>query len=352
MPASTENTEIRVMRGTRAKVVTQTPLPGEPLFDLDNLILSIGDGATLGGKPINAMTSKIEDSIVDLNQLTLVGRYFLNAGMLNQPTGIESSAKCILETRSSDVGGANVFQSLYVISGKCSGHIYSRTTTSQGASWNPWISVSQTGFSSTGTGTEPGDTNINNYTSTSQVYIEGIANGPEGTDGSNGILITYTPDPTSDYIYQVLYVVSGNVSYQGKVYYRYSASGKTGFNVYPGYNWTLLDLHSFKTTPTADCIPRAYNDGKIDTGWIKTTDNPALNDSDYLVTSKALNEMASGKANYTHSHNLDTISHVPGIYSYTTSNSLDNGAITHIFISSGGPSASYGKNGDIWFQYI
>lgn len=349
MPASLNYTDIRIMRGTHEKTSAWKPNPGEPLFDLDNGILTIGDGSTVGGVPINNMTSIAVSSRYNLNSSTTIGRYFIENGILNGPEFIEEDSICILEVRSSDVNGSFIFQTLYVISGSHSGHIYSRTSETQGKEWNKWISVSEFSFTNNGTGTFENDTNVNNYINTSQVYIENIVNGPEYSENSNGILITYRPNKDSEEIYQILYITTGSLA--GKVYYRFSNTKNKSFNT-PGYNWILLDYQSISTKSTPNFIPRAKSDGKIDIGWLNVSDSININDSNTLATSAAVYKISGDKAPAIHTHTLDDIAKATGANVYSTSNKWDNGAITHIFMSTSRPSAVDGKNGDIWFQYV
>lgn len=348
MPASLDYTDIRFMRGTHEKVVTWKVNPGEPIFDLDNNILAVGDGSTLGGIPINAMTSSTIGGITDVNNITTLGRYFLE-GIKNGPDVVDEDSQSILEVVSSGIGGAYIYQKLFVIGGTKGGHIYARSSITQGQTWGKWIIVSEFTLSSTNTGTTEGDSNLNNYIYTSQVYVQNISNGPSGSAGDDGILITYSPYNGANQIYQILYMVSGSLS--GKVYYRYSNTKNKTFTT-PGYNWTLLDYRSISITPTANFIPRANSSGKLDTGWLNTSSSTTSSSTTTLATSAAVKAVADAKANESHTHTLKDISKASNANVYSSSTSWDNGAITHVFQSTGQPSSSTGKNGDIWFQYI
>ena len=59
-------TKIQVKRGTTAQVNALTPSSGEPLWETDGLQLSIGDGATAGGKKV-AMVAKGESRAFHVN---------------------------------------------------------------------------------------------------------------------------------------------------------------------------------------------------------------------------------------------------------------------------------------------
>lgn len=349
MPASVEYTDIRLMRGTHTKVASWKPNPGEPVYDLDNYILSVGDGATIGGVPINAMTSKIIKNTYDLNYSNIIGRFFISEGMINQPTTIKSNDVAILEVLSSEVGGFNLFQKLHIISGKMSGYLYTRTSTTQGQTWSEWQQAFGSSLNKSGTGTTPGDTNLNNYILTSQVFVQNMTNGPSGSTGDDGILITYRPNEKSNYIYQILYIVSGSL--QGKIYYRFSVNKNRNFNS-PGYSWVLLDLRSISTTPTPNYIPRANSSGKLNHGWLNVSSSISTNSDDTLATSKAIYSLNQAKANKTHKHTLADLSSTSNANIYNKSKLWDNGAITHIFMSTTSPSQSDGKDGDVWFQYV
>lgn len=350
MPASVEYTDIRLMRGSHSKVSSWKPNPGEPVFDLDNYILSVGDGATIGGVPINAMTSKIVKNIYDLNYSTTIGRFFISEGMVNQPLEVNAADIAVLEVLSSDVGGFNLFQQLYILTGDMSGHIFTRISETQGQTWSDWNQISGINLNNnTGTGTSPGDTNLNNYVLTSQIYIENMVNGPDGSIGANGILITYRPNELSNYIYQILYIVSGTL--QGKIYYRFSVNKNLNFES-PGYSWVLLDLRSISTTPTPNFIPRANVNGKINIGWLETTSELNTDSENILVTAKAVYNLNDNKSDKNHTHTLESIESAPDANVYNNSKVWDNGAITHIYMSTTSPSQSDGKDGDIWFQYV
>lgn len=335
MPANVEYTDIRLMRGSHAKVASWIPNPGEPIYDLDNYILSIGDGTTISGIPINAMTSQIMSGIVDLNYMTTIGRYFISTGLSSQPSSVPGESQAILEVLSSAVGGTSIFQILYVINGKNANIIYSRSSETQGASWGSWTAVTGSSFTTSGTGAAAGDTNLNNYTLSSQVYVTNMTNGPDQTAGANGILITYRPDESSPYVYQILYVTTG--AQAGHVYYRYSTTKNASFDA-PGYNWVFLDIRTISVYPTANYIPRANSAGKLDTGWLYTSDEIGFANSSYVATARAVYNLNVAKANAYHTH------------PYTQISGLGNAATRDITFSGGGPWG--GKDGDIWFQYI
>ena len=348
MPANLDYTDIRFMRGTYEKVSTWKANPGEPIVDLDNYILAIGDGTTLGGIPINAMTSTTISGTADLDNITTLGRYFLE-GISNGPNNIDPATKAVLEVVSSAIGGSFIYQKLFIISGAKGGHIYARSSITQGKTWGKWISVSEFTLNRSNTGTSDGDNNLNNYIFMSQVYVQNISNGPDGSAGEDGILITYSPYDGANQIHQILYMVSGSIA--GNIYYRFSTTKNKTFTA-PGYPWTILDFKSFSVTPTPNYIPRANASGKIDTGWLNTSNSTTSSSTTTLATSAAVKAVADGKANKSHTHTLADISKTSNANIYSNSTSWDNGAITHIFQSTGQPPSSSGKNGDVWFQYI
>lgn len=312
MPADEkENTDIRLMRGSYLKTSQWIPNSGEPMFDTVNGILSIGDGVTPGGITLNTMTVRIDEgidpntatplTITDLNSKTILGRFFIY-GMTNQPEGVDENSKAILEVSSSGMYGLDVFQVLYLIgAGETSirNVVYTRYSNDQGLTWTDWTSVTGAGLSSSNTGTTVGDSNVNNYTQPSQVYVDDIKNGPEYVNGSSGILVTYRASldkDSPDYgkTHQVLYVCSGEEA--GNIYYRFSNDNNKSF-IDPG--WILLDLRRISPTATPNFIPRADINGKLDStysdGWFYTSNDfgkgEAKHDQNVLATEKAVQDL-------------------------------------------------------------
>jgi len=248
MPATLQDTDIRIMRGSTKATKGWVPHPGEPMVDLETMTMGVGDGYTLGGIPLNSMTSLILSEEKDLNTLITYGRFFLADGCNNGPDGITNTDIVSIEILAPEVGASTVWQKLSVFTGMFRNQIFSRNTLDGGTTWSDWINTSSLDFSGVGSGTFVGDNNVNHYSLTSQAYVENIINGPTGTNGCDAFLFTYRKDKDSPYIYQWIYLTKCS-SHAGKIYYRYSNTANVNWNS-PGYNWRELDVtryldHSF-----------------------------------------------------------------------------------------------------------
>ena len=237
MPASKDYTLIKLMRGNLGASEAWTPEEGEPLLDFDTGTLRYGDGKTLGGTPINTVTAIEIETPADLNQQKMWGRYFLNGPVSNVPTGVEETGRYFLTVQSSDLGAPEVWQTLQVLDGKFASKTYIRVTLNSGIKWSDWKDTTTTSFSSdgSGSGANPGETNVNKYIYSSQAFVEGITSGPTNTNGGSGFLITYRKDANSKYIFQQLIMATPNTQ-AGRVYYRFSVNSNDNWNA-PGYNW-------------------------------------------------------------------------------------------------------------------
>lgn len=236
MPANKNYTLIQLMRGGKNSSESWIPETGEPLWDKETQTLRIGDSKTIGGKHLNSMTSIDLASPANLNNCKIWGRYFVNGQISPVPDGCPNTGKFFVTVQSSEIGGLEIWQTLQILEGKFANKTFTRVSLNGGVSWSSWKdTASGSGFDNSGTGTTEGDSNVNNYIYTSQVFLPSITNGPTGSEGCQGFLFTYRGNTTSPYIFQQLYLV-GCQTMGGKVFYRYSANSNKNWNS-PGFNW-------------------------------------------------------------------------------------------------------------------
>jgi len=116
------------MRGSLGSSEAWTPDEGEPLLDIETGTLRYGDNKTLGGTPINTVTSVQVSSPVDLNEQRIWGRYYIDGEISNLPVGVETPGKYILVVEAADLGSAEVWQTLKVMTGKFESKSFVRST--------------------------------------------------------------------------------------------------------------------------------------------------------------------------------------------------------------------------------
>ena len=237
MPANSNYTLIRLMRGNTETSEGWIPEVGEPLLDMESGTLRYGDQKTLGGIPINTVTSIDLKTPVDLNTCTTWGRFFIDGDISSGPNVVGTYGRFILVVESHDIGGSEIWQTLKVFDGVYSGTVFHRITANKGISWSKWrnSSSSELNFSRGSVIGASSDNNLNHYDIESQMFVEDIINGPSGSDGCNGFLITYRQDNKSPHVFQKLILV-GCPNFAGREFYRYSATGNVDWNT-PGFNW-------------------------------------------------------------------------------------------------------------------
>ena len=242
MPATNDYTLIKLMRGGLGASEAWTPDEGEPLLDIETGTLRFGDNKTIGGTPINTVTSVQVPAPVNLNEQKIWGRYYIDGEVSNLPTGVESPGKFILVVEAADLGSAEVWQTLKIFSGKFESKTFVRSTTTAGIIWTDWSDISASGFSMSGSGTNNSitggngpETNLNKYIYSSNSFVENISSGPDNTTGGSGFLFTYRKDSDSPYIFQKLIMCTPD-SEAGKVYIRFSVHGNADW-MSPGYQW-------------------------------------------------------------------------------------------------------------------
>lgn len=235
MPASSNNTLIRLMRGPAQASEYWVPDEGEPLLDLDTGTLNYGDAKTLGGLPVNTCTSRDMPTPADLDKAIVWGRYFLNGEISPAPDGVSKTGRFFLIVQSQDLGTAEIWQELQVLDGLFATKAFTRVTLDKGITWSSWKDISGKSFTNEGSGAKEGDGNLNNYIYSSEAYVDNIVNGPEGTNGCDGFLFTMRKNSQSPYIYQKLILV-GCPDYAGRTFCRYSVNANQSWGA-PGFNW-------------------------------------------------------------------------------------------------------------------
>lgn len=235
MPATSNNTLIRLMRGNSYTSEAWKPETGEPLLDMESGTLNYGDGETLGGNPINTCTTRRLNAPVDLDTCITWGRYVIDGDISGLPVGIETIGRFFLTVQSSELGSAEIWQTLQILDGKFQQKTYNRVTLDKGITWSSWKDVSGNDFSGLGSGASEGDGNLDHYVYSSESYVENIVNGPSGTSGCDAFLFTYRQNPESPYVLQKMILV-GCPKFAGKEFIRYSTTGNQNWES-PGFNW-------------------------------------------------------------------------------------------------------------------
>lgn len=238
MPASKDYTLIKLMRGSTASSDMWIPEAGEPLLDLETGTLRFGDASSLGGIPINTVTTTPLKSPTNLNEEKTWGRYYINGAISNAPPEVGSSGKFILLVQSSALKSAEIIQTLYSLDTSKPARTYSRITINAGVSWTPWKDDAN-GFDTPpgGGGGDP-----SSYTDPGNYYLEPVINGPSGTASCGAFLFTYRKNKSSPYIYQFL-LLTKCTTHDGKIFVRHSRDGGSTWtsSIYNGW-YELTDF--------------------------------------------------------------------------------------------------------------
>lgn len=214
MPASSEYTTIRFMRGSSDKITTQTPLEGEPLYDVEKNILYIGDGATPGGVVVGGLVVRDLVSGTDVNTFVDPG-YFKTTNLINGPSELSSSDEVILINIQSEDEN-EIWQEVKVLSGTSASKVFTRISINGSVSWTEWsvsavsmdIELDDPNLSAKGQGQigeQPAKTgDLNDFKDPCNFFITITANGP--TNITEGWLTVFK---TNGNVKQLLYTAEG-----------------------------------------------------------------------------------------------------------------------------------------------
>lgn len=118
-----------------------------------------------------------------------------------------------------------------------------------------------------------------------------------------------------------------------------------------GHKHSAQDITSGIMDPNR--LPTATDQGKGIVALSNSTDSDSQTLAATPYSVKAVKNLALGKANSSHSHSPSDINGgtFQNIIAAVSNKSYTTRQIRNIYLSTSGPSASNGSDGDIWFQY-